>query len=376
MMRKVAVSIIIVLLVIGGLVGVKALQIQKLIASAKSMSVPPETISSSLVQEEQWQETIPAIASITAVQGVTITPEISGIVKELPLESGTLVAKGDVLVRLDTAYEEAQLRAIEAQVELAKLNAARAKTLRAADMISQSELDIAEATLKQNQASADAIRTTIEKKTIKAPFAGRLGIRMINVGQYLDMGKPIVSLQSLVPIYASYSLPQQELAKLSLGMQVRLTTDAFPGKIFDGKLTAINPDIDPVTRSLGLQATFENAEQLLRPGMFARVETLLPEQQKVLVIPATSVLNAPYGDSVYMIESKANKESGKSELIARQQFIRVGRTRGDFVSVETGLKVGERIASTGAFKLRNGMVVQENNTLVPKNEASPQPKDG
>ena len=364
------------MLVVGGtLAGVKTLQIRTLMAAGKSYASPPESVSSVLAREEKWQGTITAIGSVTAVQGVTVTPELAGIIHEIAFESGAVVAKDALLVRLDTSTEEAQLHALEAQEELARLTLARERSLRSQNMVPQSELETAEATLKQTQGMADATRAIIQKKTIRAPFAGRLGIRLVNLGQYLDTGKPIVSLQSLTPIYADFSLPQQELARLQTGMRVRLTTDAYPGRQFDGTLTAINPDLDPQTRSVGLQATFENADQLLRPGMFARVEVLLPEERAVLVVPATSVLSAPYGDSVYVIESKPGKDSGKPELVVRQQFIRTGSARGDFVSVETGLKPGERIVSAGIFKLRNGMSVIENNELSPKNELAPRPSD-
>jgi membrane fusion protein (multidrug efflux system) len=242
-------------------------------------------------------------------------------------------------------------------------------------MVSQAELETTEATLKQSQGNADATRAMIQKKTIRAPFAGRLGIRLVNLGQYLDTGKPIASLQSLTPVYAEFSLPQQELARLKTGMRVHVTTDAYPDRTFEGTLTAINPDLDAQTRSVGLQATFENSEQLLRPGMFARVQVLLPEEQTVLAVPATSVLSAPYGDSVYVIESKPGKDGGKSQLVVRQQFIRTGSARGDFVSVESGLKAGERIVRAGIFKLRNGMSVIENNDLAPKNDLAPRPSD-
>jgi membrane fusion protein (multidrug efflux system) len=375
MIRKLFIAVFIVLLVCGALAGVKALQIKKLMASSKDFASPPECVSSAVVQEEKWQSTLTAIGSIIAVQGVTITPEIPGIIHDISFESGAVVSKGDLLLRLDTSLEEAQLRALEAQEELARLNVARERTLRSQNMVSQAELDAAEATLKQSQGTADATRATIEKKTIRAPFAGRLGIRMVNLGQYLDTGKPIVSLQSLTPIYADFSLPQQELARLKTGMRVRVTIDTYPGRDFDGTLTAINPDLDQSTRSVGLQATFENPDQLLRPGMFAHVEVLLPEEQPVLVIPATSILSAPYGDSVYVIESKPGKDSGKPELVVRQQFIRPGRARGDFVSIESGLKAGDRIVSAGIFKLRNGMSVTENNTLAPKNDLAPHPSD-
>jgi membrane fusion protein (multidrug efflux system) len=375
MKSKIAIAIVIVVLVLGGLAGVKALQIKKLIDDGKAFATPPESVSSTVAREEKWQGTLTAIGSIAAVQGVTVTPEIPGTVCKIAFESGTVVSKSNLLVRLDTSSEEAQLRALEAQEELARINLDRERSLRSQQMISQAELDTAEATLKQTKASADAIRTTIEKKTIRAPFAGSLGIRLVNLGQYLEAGKPIVSLQSLSPVYADFSLPQQELARLKIGMRVRVTTDAYPDRPFEGTLTALNPDLDASTRSVGLQASFDNPEQLLRPGMFAHVEVLLPEDQPVLVIPATAVLSAPYGDSVYVIEPKPAQTNGQAGLIVRQQFIRTGQSRGDFLTVESGLKAGDRIVSSGIFKLRNGMAVVENNELVPKSNMAPRPSD-
>jgi len=375
MKRKVAIAILIALVVFAGLAGVKALQIRKLIAFGAAFVPPPESVSSAVARAEKWQGFISSISTIAAVQGVTVTPDIPGIVREIAFESGASVAKGDLLVRLDTASEESQLRAMEAQAGLARSNLTRARSLRAEGSVSQSDLDTAEAALKQYEANADTIRVTIEKKTIRAPFAGRLGIRQVNVGQYLDLGKPIVSLQSLAPVYADFSLPQQELAKLKTGMRVRLSSDTYPGRQFEGVLTAINPDLDALTRSVGLQATFANGDELLRPGMFARVEVLLPEEQEVLVIPATSVLSAPFGDSVYLIETQPAKDGKAAQLVVRQQFIRTGATRGDFVSVKSGLKPGDRVASSGMFKLRNGLTVVENNELAPKATKTPNPKD-
>ncbi len=375
MKSKIAIAIFIVLVVVVGLAGVKALQIKKLIDSGKAFAPPPESVSAAIAREEKWQDSLTAIGSIAAVQGVTVTPEIPGVVREIAFEAGAVVSKGDLLVRLDTSSEEAQLRALEAQEELARLNLVRERSLRSENMIPQSELDTAEATLKQTKANADTVRATIEKKTLRAPFSGRLGIRLVNLGQYLEAGKPIVSLQSLAPIYADFSLPQQELARLKSGLRVRVTTDAYPDRRFDGTLTALNPDLDPSTRSVGLQATFDNPDQLLRPGMFARVEVLLPEEQSVLVIPATSVLSAPYGDSVYVIEAKPARTNGAPQLTVRQQFIRTGRARGDFLAVESGLKPGDRIVSSGIFKLRNGMAVVENNDLAPKSNVAPRPSD-
>jgi len=367
--------VLLVVLVVVGLAGPKVLQIRKLMASGAAMAEAPETISSATVREEKWRTTLTAIGSIATAQGVTVTPDIPGTVREIAFESGAVVAKDALLVKLDTSAEEAQLRAVEAQAELAQVTLKRTQALRKDNMVSQAELDTAEATLKQYGASADAIRATIAKKTIRVPFAGRLGIRQINLGQYLDTGKPIVSLQSLTPVYADFALPQQELGRLTKGMAVRVTTDAYPEKQFEGTLTAIDPDVDPATRSVSLQATFENAEQLLRPGMFARVEVLLPEERNVLTIPLTAILSAPYGDMVYVLEMAPATTNAPAHLVARQQLIRTGMARGDFVSVETGLKAGERVASSGIFKLRNMKPVVENQELAPKASEAPRPSD-
>src|SRR5215475_14015101 len=317
-MKKIIIGIAIVLLVVGGLGGIKALQIKTLIASAKNFSQPPETVASAVVHEEKWQGMLTAIGSVTAVQGVTVTPELAGTVREINFESGAVVAKGDLLVKLDTSSEEAQLRSLEAQVQWAKVSLDRQSSLRTNQLVSASDYDSAEAAWKQAVANADAVRAIIEKKTLRAPFAGQLGIRQVNLGQYLDAGKPIVSLQALNPVYADFSLPQQELGKLKPGMQVRITTDTYPDRKFDGKLLALNPDLDLTTRSVALRATFDNPDQALRPGMYAKVEVLLPVEKSVLVVPATSVLSAPYGDSVYVIESGPELVGQKTGLTVRQ----------------------------------------------------------
>lgn len=370
MKRYVLVAVVLLAAVLAVLAGVKVLQIRTLIAAGAAFQPPPEAVGTALVQEDSWPGTLGAIGSVTAVQGVNVTAELNGTVREIAFESGALVASGDLLVRLDTSAEDAQLRALEAQANLARINAERARKLRADNMVAESELDAAEATLKQTRANADAVRATIGKKTIRAPFAGRLGIRLVNLGQYLEAGKPVVSLQALDTVYADFSLPQQELSRLKPGMKVLLTTDTYPGKQFEGTLTSLNPNLDASTRSVQLQASFANPGQLLRPGMFARVEVMLAGSQQVISIPATAVFSAPYGDSVYVIEASTNAAGG---LVVRQQFIRTGRARGDFVSVEAGLKPGERVVSAGLFKLRNGMGVVEKNEIVPKADPAPQP---
>ncbi len=371
MKHKVIVAVVLVVVILGGLAGVKVMQIKTLIAFGKTYSPPPETVSPFTAREEKWPNTLAAIGSIAAVQGITITPELAGTVKEIAFESGAVVAKGDLLVQLDTSSEEAQLRGVAAQQEWDAINLKRLQNLRKENTVSQSELDAAEIAAKTSQANADNIRAIIEKKTIRAPFAGRTGIRQVNLGESVDHGKAIVSLTALSPVYGDFSLPQQELSQLRTGLKVRVVSDTFPGQQFDGVLTAINPDLDPVTRSVRVQATFENAGELLRPGMFARMEVILPEEQKVLAIPATAILSAPFGDSVYVVIPATATNAAPGSLIVRQQFIRTGRGRGGFVNVESGLKPGDRVVGAGLFKLRNGMGVVENNEIFPETGKKP-----
>ncbi len=375
MKSKVVAAIVIVLVVLGALAGVKVMQIKTLIAAGKAFVPPPETVSSFAAREETWQNTLAAIGSIAAVQGITITPELAGTVRAIAFESGAVVAQGDLLVQLDTASEEAQLRAVAAQQEWDALNLQRLKNLRKENTISQAELDAAEIAAKTSQANADNIRAVIEKKTIRAPFAGRTGIRQVNLGESVERGKAIVTLSASSPVYGDFSLPQQELSKIHPGMKVRVLSDSFPGQQFDGVLTAIDPELDPVTRSVRVQATFGNTNQLLRPGMFARIEVILPEDQKVLAIPATAILSAPFGDSVYVITKAPGTNGAPEGLIVRQQFVRLGRGHGDFVNVESGLKPGDQVVSSGIFKLHNGQSVVENNEVVPASAAKPKPSD-
>ena len=373
MKLKVFLALVLVVLIFGGLAGIKVMQFKSMIAAGKAFVPPPDTVSTAIAEPEKWQDELPAIGSIAAVQGVTVTTETAGTIAEIHFESGATVAQGDLLVKLDTSSEEAQLRAMESQVELASLNLERSRKLRKDNTIAQSELDNAEATLKQTKANADNIRATIAKKTIRAPFAGRLGIRQVNLGQFLDNGKPIVSLQSLQPVYANFSLPQQNLAQLQVGQPVRVTTDAYPGREFTGTLTTINPDLDESTRSVTLQATLDNTDEALRPGMFARVSVLLPTEKEALIIPLTAVLSAPFGDTVYVVEPGTNAAGG---LVARAQLVRTGPARGDFVTVEAGLKAGDKVVGAGLFRLRNGESVVEDNSTVPAASQAPKPNNG
>ena len=371
MKRNILLGVAVVLAISIGLAGVKAWQIRTMIAASALFAQPPETVSTAVAHQEKWPDTLTAVGSVSAAQGVVVSPEIAGKVTEIAFESGASVKQGDLLVKLDTSSEDAQLRAAEAQVQLAQLNAERTRLLRTDKTVSQSELDSAEATLKQNQANADAISAVIEKKTIRAPFAGQLGIRLVNLGELLDAGKGIVSLQALTPIFVDFSLPQQDLARLQTGLKVRVTSDAYAGKMFDGELAAINPDLDATTRSVRLRARFENADRLLRAGMFVNIEVILPDDQTVLVIPTTAVVRAPFSDSVFVVTPEV--KAGVTNLVAQQKIITTGRSHGDFISVKAGLNAGERVVTAGAFKLRNGVSIQENNEDTPKPSLTPNP---
>jgi membrane fusion protein, multidrug efflux system len=361
------------ILLIVGLFGTKALQIRKMMSTPFAM--PPTTVSSVPVKEEDWAPVLSSVGSISPVQGAVVSSELGGIVAEIDFPNGGEAKAGDVLVKLDASSEKAQLRSAEADLELARSNLSRSQDLTTRKVISKQELDAADSAFKQKEGIVANMRSMISKKEVHAPFDGNLGIRLVNVGQMINPGQQVVALQSLDSVFIDFALPQQFLGKLKQGLEVRVHTDAVPGHEFTGKLTAINSAVDQVTRNIALQGTLENPEHSLRPGMFAKVEVELPEKQKALVIPGTAVSYAPYGDSVYVIEKKKDEKTGKGSEVLRQQFVRVGEARGDFVAITEGLKVGETVVSTGVFKLRNGMPVVINNDLAPKPELNPKPAD-
>ncbi|HET9753494.1 MAG TPA: efflux RND transporter periplasmic adaptor subunit [Myxococcales bacterium] len=355
------------------LAGIKALQIGAMIKAGKNFAIPPESVTSARVEAVEWQASRPAVATLVAVRGVTLASEVAGTVREIGFDSGSFVRKGAVLVKLDVSTEEAQLAAARADANLATANLHRARSLREAKSNSPADLDAAVAREEQAAANVATLQATIAKKTIRAPFDGRISIRQVELGQVLAQGTPIASLQSISPIYAEFWLPQQALADLQTGIQARLRTDVFPGSSWDGLVTTVNSEVDVATRNVRVRATFPNPDGRLRAGMFANVEVLSRDLRHMLVIPATSVLYAPYGDSVFAIEEKA--EGGKTSLVAHQKFVRLGERRGDLVAVESGLAAGETIVSSGAFKLRNGASVVVRNDLAPEAAASPTPTD-
>jgi membrane fusion protein (multidrug efflux system) len=375
MVKRIIITLIGIIVLIGGLAGIKSLQIQRMIAHGDNFVPPPEVVTTAMAKTDSWESFLTAIGSLEAVQGVVVTAELTGKVVHIAFEPGSMVKASDLLVQQDTSVESAQLRAAEAEVALAKINFERTKKLVANKTVSQSDFDNADAQYKQAVAQADNIRAVIAKKTIRAPFSGRLGIRQVNLGQTLNEGDEIVSLQSLDPIYVNFLLPQQRLAQVYPGLAIRLTTDAFPGQVISGKITAINPQVDAATRNIRIQATVENPAELLRPGMYVNVSVVLPDRIEVLAIPATSVLYAPYGDSVFVVEEQKKDSNKSSGLVLNQKFVRLGETRGDYVSIISGLKQGETVVSTGVFKLRNGQAVVIDNTLSPEFKQMPKPTD-
>jgi membrane fusion protein (multidrug efflux system) len=361
------------LLIAGPLMLIKMSQFKVMGAAGAAMVMPPTTVTATPVTEENWTNHLVVTGSLAPVQGVTVGAEVAGKIVKIAFEPGSAVPAGALLVQLDISTEEAQLRAAEATAALARANLARARELNASKTNSLAELDAAEAQAAQATAQADTLKAVIAKKTIRAPFAGRLGLRLVNLGQILRDGDAITTLQTLDPIFVNFSLPQQQLARVAPGNQVRITSDAAAGQVFEGKITAINPEVDAATRNIRLQATIANAGEKLRAGMFASVEVMLPTSNRVLVIPATAVLYAPYGDSVFVVDEKKDEKSGAMQRVLRQQFVRLGPTRGDFVTVVDGLKAGETIVTSGVFKLRAGMPVAIDNTLAPKPQLAPKP---
>jgi membrane fusion protein, multidrug efflux system len=352
---------------------VKLLQFRKMTSSP--MTMPPTTVTSADVKQGDWQPMLTAVGSISPVQGAMISAELAGTVAEINFQSGALVKKGEVLLKLDASAEVAQMRSAEADAELAKNDLERARGLAERKVISAAEFDAAQSKYTQKKAAVENMQSAIDKKQIRAPFDGTAGIRAVNPGQMVKVGDPLVSLQALGQVFVDFSLPQQQLADVKPDLPVKVTTDAIPDREFEGKLTAVNSSIDPTTRNVTLQATLDNQDNALRAGMFGRVKVLLPQKNPTVFIPATAVSYAPYGNSVFVIEKKSDEKTKQENLILRQQFIRTGETRGDFVAVTNGLKANEQIVSTGVFKLRNGMNVVIDNKLAPKSELNPKPSD-
>jgi membrane fusion protein (multidrug efflux system) len=374
MAKRMIVMLVVTFTVIAALGFVKFKQVQTAIAQGASFQPPPEAVTTLVAQSESWPATLSAIGTVAAVQGVTVSADLPGTVARVAFESGRGVRKGEVLAELDTRQERAQLAAIEAQQELARLNYNRLKGLLADRVISQAEFDRAAADQKETDARLGEVHATIERKTIRAPFDGVLGIRLVNLGQYLAAGDAVVPLQSLHPIYVNFGVPQQDIGQIRVGHRIQVTARDVAGVAFSGRVTALDSIVDQATRNVQVQATLPNTTGQLRSGMFVQTELLLGASQSVIAVPASAINYAPFGDSVFVV-TDLKGQKGETYRGVRQQFVKLGGSRGDQVAIVSGVSAGDEVVTSGVFKLRNGAAVVVNNKVQPSNKRAPKPED-
>jgi|SRR5579872_257283 len=373
MIKRMLMMLGIVVLVLTGLGFVKFRQVHTAMQAA-SYTPPPESVTTVVAKQEQWPSTANIIGTIEAVQGVSVSADLPGVVSKINFESGQSVEKGDVIIELDTREERSDLASLEAQRDLARQNFARTQELVKEGVLSRMEYDRTIADQKNTEAKVAQIRATIERKTIRAPFSGVLGIRKVNLGQYLAAGTPIVSLEKLNPVYVDFGIPQQDAASVHVGSNVRITADELAGQKFSGRVTALDSVVDASTRNIQIQATLPNPGGKLRSGMFVQVEVATGASRPLITLPASAISYAPYGDSVFVV-TDLKDPSGHTYRGVRQQFVKIGPGRGDQVAVVSGINPGEEIVSSAVFKLRNGAAVQVNNKVQPENNPAPKPED-
>lgn len=374
MLKRMLLMLLVVAAFVATIGFIKFRQVQTAIAQASSYQPPPEAVTTVVASQESWAESLDAIGSVTAVNDVTVSADLPGVVESIAFESGKSVSRGDLLVQLDTRQEQAQLKSAEAAQSLARLNLDRAKGLRQEGVVSQADFDTATAAYDQAEAMVAEARATIGRKTIRAPFAGVLGIRKVNLGMYLNAGDPVVPLQSLDPIFVDFTVPQQEIARVRVGGSVNVTTDDMPDATFAGTVTALDSVVDAATRNIKVRTKLDNPGHHLKPGMFVRARTALPETTSVIALPASAIRYAPYGNSVFIVE-QVKGPKGDPYLGVRQQVVKLGAARGDQVAVLSGIKPGEQVVTSGVFKLRNGAAVLVNNAVQPGNDAAPKPEN-
>ncbi|HTG00126.1 MAG TPA: efflux RND transporter periplasmic adaptor subunit [Nitrospirota bacterium] len=374
LIKRMIIMLIVVGIVFGGIFGMKAIQAQ-MTKKYLSFKMPPATVTAMKAEMRSWQPQLNAVGSLRAVRGVDVTSEIAGLVRSVNFASGDSVKEGKVLVELNADADVALLRSLEAAADLANTNYERDKKQFEVQAVSQAALDAEAADLRSKRAQVDQQRAIVDKKTIRAPFGGRLGITTVNPGQYINPGDKIVTLQALDTLYVDFYLPQQELSRIRLGQAVAVASDTYPDKMFEGKVTSVNPRVDPDTRNFQVEALIANRDHALLPGMFATVEVKSGAPQKYLTLPQTAVTYNPYGDTIFIIEESGTGQDNKRVLTAKQTFITVGEKRGDQVAILSGLKEGETVVTSGQLKLKNGSPVVIDNKVQPENEAAPKPED-
>jgi membrane fusion protein (multidrug efflux system) len=372
MAKRMIVMLGVTMLIIAGLGFVKFKQIQTAMAEGAAFQPPPEAVTTVVAKSDEWPSTLTAIGTIAAVQGVTVSADLPGTVQKILFEAGQAVRAGQVLAILDTQQEQAQLAASEAQREFARATFDRMQGLLNERVISRAEFDRATADSRQTSAQVGEIQAVIRRKTIRAPFSGILGIRQVNLGQYLAAGDPLVTLQSLNPIYVNFGIPQQAVAQVPVGRAVRITRDDLAGVEWPGRVTAIDSVVSEATRNIQIQATLANPDGKLRSGMFVQTEVSLGATQSVIALPASAISYAPFGDSVFIV-ADLKDDKGRTYRGVRQQFVKLGPGRGDQIAVLSGVKPGDEVVTSGIFKLRNGAAVQINNTVQPANSPAPKP---
>ncbi len=366
-----------VLLVIGALVFIKFSQISMLIGMGKEMEKsgpPPEAVGTRKAELQSWEGSLESVGTITSAKGVDISAEVPGVVSKILFESGKVVKEGDPIIELDASVERAQLVSAQVRLDLAQKTVKRSRALTGSGLGTQAQLEADESAVRSAGADIEVLNAQIKKKTIRAPFAGRLGIREVNLGQYLNPGTVVAALESVDTVYVDFTLPQQLHDRIKVGMGVRVTIENAKDATAEGTIDAIEPKVDPGTRTMKLRATVPNREDKLRAGMFAQVSVLLPKRPDVVAVPATAVMHASFGDSVFVVEEKTPEGGGDKALFARQQFVKTGEARGDFVEIVEGVKAGEEVVSAGAFKLKNGAKVVIDNSVenVPKLDPKPE----
>ena len=353
---------------------VKFKQIQTAMAEGAAFQPPPEAVTTIVAKAETWPSTLNAVGTVAAVQGVLVSADLSGTVERITFDSGRSVRAGEVLVELNTRQERSQLAALEAQRDLARLNFDRMQGLLNERVISKAEFDQATTEQKQTEARVAEIRATIERKTIRAPFSGSLGIRQVNLGQYLREGDPVVELQALSPIYVNFDVPQQAASQVRVGRDVRITVDDTGQASVTGRVTALDSVVNEATRNVRVQATLQNKDGALRPGMFVQAQVVTGAGQTVIALPASAINYAPFGDSVFLVTDLKSPD-GKTYKGVKQQFVKLGGSRGDQIAVVSGVSGGDEVATSGLFKLRTGVAVLVNNAVQPSNNPAAKPED-
>ncbi|WP_422030239.1 efflux RND transporter periplasmic adaptor subunit [Reyranella sp.] len=371
MIKRMLIMLILVGVVLGGLFGFKTFVNGKIKEAMAGMANTPQTVSATKAETSDWQPKIDAVGTLRAVRGAELSLEVAGVVETITFQSGDEVKAGQVLLTLRKEDEEARLQSLEATASLSQITYDRDLKQLKAQAISQAVVDSDEANLRNARAQVAVQKAILDKKTLRAPFDGKLGLRQVDLGQFLAAGTMIATLQSMDPIFVDFLLPQQAVAQIAVGDKVRAKIDAFPGRTFEGKITAINPKIETGSRNVQVRATLPNADQKLMPGMFAAVELDTGAAQRLVTLPQTAVSYNPYGSLVYIVDDKGKGTDAKPELTARQVFVTTGATRGDQVAILKGVSEGDTVVTSGQIKLRNGVPVVVDNRAVPTNDAAP-----